>query len=120
MLTRSLVGDDTLPYYVVQVSTAMILLLAANTGFSGFPRLASVLADDRFMPRQFAFRGERLAFSFGIIALALVSIAVLSAFEGSVTKLVPALHDRGLPGVHARRRAVWYGAGGACGIPAGG
>ena len=89
MLTRSLVGDHTLPYYLVQVSTAVILLLAANTGFSGFPRLASVLADDRFMPRQFAFRGERLAFSFGIIALALVSIAVLSAFEGSVTKLVP-------------------------------
>ncbi len=89
MLTRSLVGEDTPFYYVVQISTAVILLLAANTGFSGFPRLASVLADDRFMPRQFAFRGERLAFSFGIIALALVSAAVLAAFEGSVTKLVP-------------------------------
>ena len=89
MLTRSLVGDGTPFYYLVQVATAVILLLAANTGFSGFPRLASVLADDRFMPRQFAFRGERLAFSFGIIALALVSGAVLAAFEGSVTKLVP-------------------------------
>jgi amino acid transporter len=89
MLTRSLVGDGTPFYYVVQLSTAVILLLAANTGFSGFPRLASVLADDRFMPRQFAFRGERLAFSFGIIALALVSAAVLSAFHGSVTELVP-------------------------------
>ncbi len=89
MLTRSLVGDGTAIYYLVQISTAVILLLAANTGFSGFPRLASVLADDRFMPRQFAFRGERLAFSFGIIALALVSAAVLAAFEGSVTKLVP-------------------------------
>jgi amino acid transporter len=89
MLTRSLVGDGTPFYYLVQVATAVILLLAANTGFSGFPRLASVLADDRFMPRQFAFRGERLAFSFGIIALALVSAAVLAAFEGSVTKLVP-------------------------------
>ncbi len=89
MLTRSLVGDGTPFYYLVQISTAVILLLAANTGFSGFPRLASVLADDRFMPRQFAFRGERLAFSFGIIALALVSATVLAAFEGSVTKLVP-------------------------------
>jgi len=89
MLTRSLVGDGTLFYYIVQISTAIILLLAANTGFSGFPRLASVLADDRFMPRQFAFRGERLAFSFGIIALALMSAAVLAAFHGSVTELVP-------------------------------
>ena len=89
MLTRSLVGDGTPFYYLVQISTAIILLLAANTGFSGFPRLASVLADDRFMPRQFAFRGERLAFSFGIIALALMSAAVLAAFHGSVTELVP-------------------------------
>jgi len=89
MLTRSLVGDGTPFYYLVQLSTAVILLLAANTGFSGFPRLASVLADDRFMPRQFAFRGERLAFSFGIIALALMSAAVLAAFHGSVTELVP-------------------------------
>ena len=89
MLTRSLVGDGTPFYYLVQFSTAVILLLAANTGFSGFPRLASVLADDRFMPRQFAFRGERLAFSFGIIVLALMSAAVLAAFHGSVTELVP-------------------------------
>ena len=89
MLTRSLVGDGTPFYYLVQLSTAIILLLAANTGFSGFPRLASVLADDRFMPRQFAFRGERLAFSFGIIALALMSAGVLAAFHGSVTELVP-------------------------------
>ena len=89
MLTRSIVGDRTPFYFLVQISTAIILLLAANTGFSGFPRLASVLADDRFMPRQFAFRGERLAFSFGIIALALMSAAVLAAFHGSVTELVP-------------------------------
>ncbi len=89
MLTRSIVGDGTPFYYLVQVSTAVILLLAANTGFTGFPRLASVLADDRFMPRQFAFRGERLAFSFGIIALALTASVVLAAFGGSVTNLVP-------------------------------
>ena len=89
MLTRSLVGRDTPLYLIVQVSTAVILALAANTGFTGFPRLASVLADDRFMPRQFAYRGERLAFSFGIIALAIVSMVVLIAFHGSVTELVP-------------------------------
>ena len=89
MLTRSIVGAGTPFYYIVQVATAIILALAANTGFTGFPRLASVLADDRFMPRQFAFRGERLAFSFGILALALTSMLVLVAFSGSVTKLVP-------------------------------
>lgn len=89
MLTRSIIGADSPFYYVIQVATAIILLLAANTGFTGFPRLASVLADDRFMPRQFAFRGERLAFSFGIIALALMSALILAAFGGSVTKLVP-------------------------------
>ena len=89
LLTKSIVGDGSVLYYVVQISTAVILALAANTGFTGFPRLASVLADDRFMPRQFAFRGERLAFSFGILALAIVAGLVVSAFGGSVTKLVP-------------------------------
>jgi len=89
MLTRSLLGAESPFYFVVQISTAVILALAANTGFTGFPRLASVLADDRFMPRQFAYRGERLAFSFGILALALTSMVVLAAFGGSVTALVP-------------------------------
>ena len=89
MLTRSLLGPESPFYFVVQISTAVILALAANTGFTGFPRLASVLADDRFMPRQFAYRGERLAFSFGILALALTSMVVLAAFGGSVTALVP-------------------------------
>ncbi len=88
VLTRSLVGDG--PYwYVVQLATAVILLLAANTGFTGFPRLASVLADDRFMPRQFSFRGERLAFSVGIVSLAALAGFILWSFEGSVTQLIP-------------------------------
>ena len=89
MLTRSIAGGSSPLYYAVQITTAVILLLAANTGFSGFPRLASVLANDRFMPRQFAYRGERLAFSFGILALALMAALVLSAFGGSVTALIP-------------------------------
>jgi amino acid transporter len=88
LVTRSLVGDG-LPYYVVQVSTAVILALAANTGFTGFPRLAAVLANDRFMPRHFADRGERLAFSFGILVLAALASIVLVAFSGSVTALIP-------------------------------
>ncbi|HET8569969.1 MAG TPA: APC family permease [Candidatus Limnocylindria bacterium] len=89
LITRSLVGAGTPFYYAVQVGTALILALAANTGFTGFPRLASVLANDRFMPRHFAHRGERLAFSTGIIALAALAAAVLAAFGGSVTSLIP-------------------------------
>ena len=88
VVTRSLVGLGPY-YYLVQISTSILLVLAANTGFTGFPRLASVLADDRFMPRQFAFRGERLAFSVGIVALALIAAVVLAAFGGSVTNLIP-------------------------------
>jgi amino acid transporter len=88
LITRSLFGT-TPPYYIVQGATALILALAANTGFTGFPRLASVLANDRFMPRQFAYRGERLAFSVGIVALAIVSALVLVWREGSVTELIP-------------------------------
>src|SRR5438034_2193818 len=61
MMTRAIVGAGTPFYYAVQVTTAIILLLAANTGFTGFPRLASVLANDRFMPRHFADVGSGLA-----------------------------------------------------------
>jgi len=88
VVTRSFVGLGPY-YYLVQVATSVLLVLAANTGFTGFPRLASVLADDRFMPRQFAFRGERLAFSVGIVALALIAAGVLAGFGGSVTSLIP-------------------------------
>src|SRR5205807_672517 len=60
-------------YYLVQITTAAILVLAANTSFADFPRLASLLARDRFLPRQFATRGDRLVFSNGIILLAVFS-----------------------------------------------
>jgi amino acid transporter len=89
MMTRAIVGAGTPFYYVVQITTAVILLLAANTGFTGFPRLASVLANDRFMPRHFADVGSRLAFNFGIVVLAILAGAILAAFGGSVTNLVP-------------------------------
>jgi amino acid transporter len=89
MMTRAIVGAGTPFYYLVQITTAVILLLAANTGFTGFPRLASVLANDRFMPRHFADVGSRLAFNFGIVVLALLACVILTAFDGSVTNLVP-------------------------------
>jgi amino acid transporter len=76
-------------YYVLLVSTMGILVLAAQTSFADFPRLASILARDGFMPRSFAFRGERLAFNGGIVALAMLSIAVVIPFGGSVNALIP-------------------------------
>jgi amino acid transporter len=89
MITRAVVGAGTPFYYFVQVTTAVILLLAANTGFTGFPRLASVLANDRFMPRHFADMGSRLAFNTGIVVLSILAAAILAAFGGSVNALVP-------------------------------
>jgi amino acid transporter len=88
-LTRTLVGDGTPYHYVVQLSTAVLLVLAANTSFADFPRLSSILARDGFMPRLFQFRGDRLAFNGGILLLALVAVSLMVAFGGSVTNLIP-------------------------------
>jgi Amino acid permease len=76
-------------YYILQLATTGLLILAANTSFADFPRLSSILARDGYMPSRFAFRGERLAFSAGIVVLALVAIVVLIAFGGLVTALIP-------------------------------
>jgi amino acid transporter len=76
-------------YYILQLATTGLLILAANTSFADFPRLSSILARDGYMPSRFAFRGERLAFSAGIVVLALVAIVVLVAFRGLVTALIP-------------------------------
>lgn len=88
-LTRTLVGVGS-PYYLfVQFATAVLLLLAANTAFNGFPRLASVIAGDRYLPRQFQFRGDRLAFSVGIVVLAAISAVLIVIFQASVAGLIP-------------------------------
>jgi amino acid transporter len=76
-------------YYVVQATTAAILVLAANTSFAGFPRLASLLARDRFLPRQLANLGDRLVFSNGIILLAVFSGFLVWAFRGDTSRLIP-------------------------------
>jgi len=76
-------------YYVVQATTAAILVLAANTSFAGFPRLASLLARDRFLPRQLANLGDRLVFSNGIVLLAVFSGALVWAFRGDTSRLIP-------------------------------
>jgi amino acid transporter len=85
---RSVYGTGPV-YYLFQLATTGVLILAANTSFADFPRLASILARDGFMPRRFAFRGERLAFSAGIVVLALIATIVLIAFGGRVEALIP-------------------------------
>ncbi|MRH89568.1 amino acid permease [Nocardia sp. SYP-A9097] len=75
-------------FYFVTIVTALILVLAANTAFNGFPVLGSILAQDRFLPRQLHTRGDRLAFSNGIIFLAGAAIAFVVFFGAEVTKLI--------------------------------
>jgi len=88
-LAATIMGEGTPYHYLVQLSTAVLLVLAANTAFNGFPRLASILGQDLYLPRQFKFRGDRLAYSVGIGVLALIAIGLLIAFDGSVTNLIP-------------------------------
>ena len=83
------VYGDTVAFYLFQVFTALLLFLAANTSFAAFPRLAAVLAEDGFIPRQFAFRGDRLAYSAGIIILGAIAALVVVAGGGSTHALIP-------------------------------
>ena len=87
-LGRHVFGGGAM-YYVLQYSTFAVLVLAANTAFADFPRLASILARDGFMPRQLAARGDRLAFSNGIIILGGIAILLIVAFRGNTTALIP-------------------------------
>jgi len=87
-IARAVFGESPL-YYLIQYSTFLILFLAANTAYSDFPRLAYFLGRDRFLPRQFTFRGDRLAFSVGIVVLGIASSIVLWRFGGSITGLIP-------------------------------
>jgi amino acid transporter len=88
LLVRQIVGSGPI-LILAQVATALLLVLAANTSFADFPRLSSFLARDGFLPRQFAFRGERLAFTTGIIALSGMAMALLFFFKASVSGLIP-------------------------------
>lgn len=76
-------------YYFIQATTAAILVLAANTSFADFPRLASLLAADRFLPRQFANRGDRLVFSNGVVILAVLAIVLIVIFKGQEQAMLP-------------------------------
>ncbi|GAA1194123.1 amino acid transporter [Kitasatospora gansuensis] len=81
-------GSDSILFYVIQAATALVLILAANTAFNGFPLLASILAEHRYLPRQMHTRGDRLAFSNGIIALAVVAGGLLWLYDADVTNLI--------------------------------
>ena len=89
MAARTAFGAGSPLYYTFAASTALILFLAANTSFNAFPRLAAILAEDGYMPRQFAFRGDRLAYSWGIVLLAAVAFSLLAAFGGDTHALIP-------------------------------
>ena len=82
-------GNDSVFFYAFQAFTALILFLAANTSFNAFPRLAAILAQDGYMPRQMSFRGDRLAFTLGIVILSVVAISLLVYFGGNTTALIP-------------------------------
>lgn len=87
-LARTLFGKNFV-YYVVQFSTLLMLAVAANTSFAGFPRLAAIMASDGFLPRQLTFLGDRLVYSNGIIALALTSGFLIVLYEGRSHALIP-------------------------------
>jgi amino acid transporter len=87
-IARRVFGTNVL-YYAVQASTMLILLLAANTSYADFPRLSSILARDRFVPRQFANQGDRLVFSNGILILSGFAILLIVVFAGDTQALLP-------------------------------
>ncbi|ALG08000.1 APC family permease [Kibdelosporangium phytohabitans] len=88
-LSQAVFSDFAPGYFFVIGFTALILVLAANTAFNGFPVLGSILAQDRYLPRQLHTRGDRLAFSNGILFLAGFAILLVVAFEADPTKLIP-------------------------------
>ena len=87
-IAQAVFGSFHIGFLLIAIVTALILVLAANTAFNGFPVLGSVLAQDSYLPRQLHTRGDRLAFSNGIVFLALAALAAIIAFRGQVTALI--------------------------------
>jgi amino acid transporter len=88
-LARGVFEGRGIPYYLIQAATMLILVLAANTAYADFPRLASILARDRYLPRQFMNQGDRLAFSNGILGLSAFAALLLVVFGGDTHALIP-------------------------------
>ena len=87
--SRTVLGGRSLLYLATITATTVILIMAANTSFAGFPRLSALLAIDGFLPRQLTYRGSRLVYSRGIVALALLASLLIILFQASVTALIP-------------------------------
>ena len=87
-IARTIFGTGPI-YFIIQITTALILVLAANTAYADFPRLASFLSRDRFLPRQFASRGDRLVFSNGILALGFFSALLVVVFQANEIAMLP-------------------------------
>ena len=88
-LARTVYNGRNILYLATIAGTTIILILAANTSFADFPRLSAMMGKDGFLPRQFAFRGSRLVFSYGIVALAVVASLLIIVFKASVNALIP-------------------------------
>lgn len=88
-LARTVFGDRNILYILSIASTTVILMMAANTAFADFPRLSALTASDGFLPRQMTYRGSRLVYSRGIVALAAIASLLIIIFQASVTRLIP-------------------------------
>jgi len=88
-LGRAIFGGPNLLYYLLQTGSTLILVLAANTAYADFPRLASIVSRDRYLPRQFMNQGDRLAFSNGILVLSVFAAVLIVAFRGDTQSLLP-------------------------------
>ena len=98
-VARTVYGDGIL-FYLFQAFTALLLFLAANTSFNAFPRLLAILAGDGHMPRQFALRGDRLAYSYGILVLGGVAALLVIVFGAKTHAAHPAVRRRRVHRLH--------------------
>jgi amino acid transporter len=89
LMAQHVFGGRNVLFWMMQIATFTILILAANTAYADFPRLSSIIARDRFLPRQFANRGDRLVYSNGVIFLAIVASILIIVFKGDISKLIP-------------------------------
>ena len=87
-IAQTIFGTGSIFFFIVVAATGVILVFASNTAFNGFPVLGSILAQDGYLPRQLRTRGDRLAFSNGVLALAAGALVLIIAFNADVTKLI--------------------------------
>jgi amino acid transporter len=89
LMAEYIYGGRNALFWITQIATFLVLVLAANTAYAGFPRLGSIIAQDGYLPRQMANRGDKLVFSNGIIFLAVVAGLLIVVFKGNITALIP-------------------------------